>query len=423
MNLVARVKGILLSPATEWPLIDLESHTVKDLYLSYLLPLAGIGALATLIGTMLFGYSMGPVTVRYSFVQAFSMALLGLVMVLLVAFVLAWIIDLLAPTFKGQKNFLKAFAVAAFALTGSLVGSFAAILPALGWLFALLGGLYSIYLLYKGLPVLMKTPTDKALGYTVVVVIASIVCNVILTALFAAVMPTTPWSSVGAGLGGRAGDGEISITTPTGTVATTQGRLEEVARQLEAAAKKAEQGSQKQDPQAVSQAATDAVAAVTGMLPGSGRAPLSSEALKAWLPPTLNGMKRDSFEVQGGNALGITGTTGRASYRDGDRHLDLEVLDAGGISGLLAMISGLQTGERETDGTREKSYQVGKRKYTEKHWKNDERAELTIVLANGVVVTANAQGVPFDAVQAAVKGLGLEQLEAVQPAPVQAGKN
>ncbi|MBA3478143.1 MAG: YIP1 family protein, partial [Lautropia sp.] len=262
MNLLARVKGILLAPSTEWPLIDQESHTVKDLYLSYLLPLAGIGALATLIGTMLFGYSAGPVTVRYGFGDAVGLALVGLVMSMVVVFVLGWIIDALAPTFKGQKNFLKAFAVAAFSMTGALVGSFASILPALGWLFGLLGGLYSIYLLYKGLPVLMKAPTDKAVGYTVVIVIASIVCNVILTALFASLLPN-PWSSVGAGLGRGTGS-EITITTPAGQVATTQGRLEEESRQLEAAAQKVEQASQNQDPQAVSKAAIDAVAAVTG---------------------------------------------------------------------------------------------------------------------------------------------------------------
>src|SRR4051812_21815109 len=102
MNLVARVKGILLNPSAEWPLIDQESHTVKDLYLSYLLPLAAIAALATLLGTMIFGYNMGPVSVRYGFGQALGFALLGLVTTLVTVYILAWIIAALAPTFKGE---------------------------------------------------------------------------------------------------------------------------------------------------------------------------------------------------------------------------------------------------------------------------------------------------------------------------------
>ena len=158
----------------------------------------------------------------------------------------------------------------------------------------------------------------------------------------------------------------------------------------------------------------DAVAAITGAVPGGARVALSSETLKGWLPETINGMKRETFEVQGGAAMGVAGTTARAGYRDGDRRLDLEVLDAGGAAGILAMISGMQTGERETETTLEKSYQVNKRKYTEKRWKNNQRSELTIVLTNGVMVTAKGKGVPFDELSSAVQALGLDKLEAQQ---------
>src|SRR5690606_23210490 len=115
------------------------------------------------------------------------------------------------------------------------------------------------------------------------------------TALMAGLMPN-PWSSVGAGLGGSGS--EITIRAPGGgEVTTTQGKLEEMGRQLEAAAKKVEKASQQQDPQAVSKAASDAVAAITGAVPGGSRAPLASETLKAWLPETLDGMKRETFDV------------------------------------------------------------------------------------------------------------------------------
>jgi hypothetical protein len=41
-------------------------------------------------------------------------------------------------------------------------------------------GLYSLYLLYLGLPVLMKSPKEKAFGYTAVVIIVGIVLGVII---------------------------------------------------------------------------------------------------------------------------------------------------------------------------------------------------------------------------------------------------
>jgi hypothetical protein len=419
MNLFTRVKGILLSPSSEWLVIDQEPHTVRSLYLSYLLPLAAIAALATFIGTTTFGYNMGPVSVRYDAAQALGIALLGLVMSMVMVYVLGWIIAGLAPAFGGERNFVKAFTVAAFSMTAALVGGFAGILPALAWLLGLAGGIYSLFLLYRGLPILMKAPPAKALAYTVVVVIAAIVCNVVLAALTAILLPR-PWNSVGAVSGGGSGT-EITVATPAGPVSTTQGRLEEMGRQLEAAARKVEQASQNQDPHAIGKAATEAVAAVTGVIPGGGRLALSAEALKAWLPPTLEGMRRETFEVQGGTAMGIAGATARATYRDGARSIDLEVLDAGGASGILAMISGLQSGERETESTHEKSYQRDRRKYTEKRWKDDSRAEMNVVLANGVMLNVNAQGVPLPALAASIAGLGLERLEVVQPPPPVAG--
>lgn len=414
MNLIDRAKKILLSPKSEWPVIEQETHTIKDLYLSYVVPLAGTAALAGLVGAMLWGYSAGPVSMKLGFGSLVGIALTSFVMTLISVAILAWIVSALAPTFKGEKNLAKAFAVAAFAMTGAMVGAMAAILPALSTLLALVGALYSLYLLYTGLPVVMKSPPEKALGYTAVVVIAAIVCNVILGAL-AARFTLSPWSTVGAGIGAGQST-EITIKTPAGQVSTTQGKLEEMGRKLEQAAAKAERAGEQKDPQAVSQAAAEAIAAITGAVPGGNRVALTSETLKAWLPERIGAFARQSFEVQGGAALGIVGSTARAVYRDGDRKIDLEVLDAGGASAILAMLSGLHTGQRETETSSEKSYQSGKRKVTEKRWKDGSQSELSVVLDNGVMVSAKGERVAFEALESAVRGLGLDKLEAIQPA-------
>jgi hypothetical protein len=41
-------------------------------------------------------------------------------------------------------------------------------------------GLYSLYLLYLGLPVLMKSPREKAMAYTAVVILAAIVLFMVI---------------------------------------------------------------------------------------------------------------------------------------------------------------------------------------------------------------------------------------------------
>jgi ABC-type dipeptide/oligopeptide/nickel transport system permease component len=48
---------------------------------------------------------------------------------------------------------------------------------------ALLGALYGFYLLYRGIPVLMKAPDDKAMPYTAVVVVAAVVLFFVLAVI------------------------------------------------------------------------------------------------------------------------------------------------------------------------------------------------------------------------------------------------
>src|SRR6266576_935181 len=54
-RLIARVKAILLSPATEWQVIEREPSTPADIYKGYVAPLAAICVVASFIGLSLIG--------------------------------------------------------------------------------------------------------------------------------------------------------------------------------------------------------------------------------------------------------------------------------------------------------------------------------------------------------------------------------
>src|SRR3546814_8308964 len=85
--------------------------------------------------------------------------------------VLAWIINALAPTFEATRNPVQAMKVAAYSATAAWVAGVFQIVPSLGWIGAILG-LYSLYLLYLGLPILMKAPAAKAMAYTLATIVA-----------------------------------------------------------------------------------------------------------------------------------------------------------------------------------------------------------------------------------------------------------
>src|SRR3546814_3848090 len=84
----------------------------------------------------------------------------------------------------------QALKTVAYAWTASWVAGIAVIVPWLGWLIAVAGAVYAIYLLYLGLPHTMKCPPEKAGGYTAVSVIIAIVLSWIVGAIIAGVIGT-----------------------------------------------------------------------------------------------------------------------------------------------------------------------------------------------------------------------------------------
>jgi Yip1-like protein len=175
MNLVERAKRLLLTPVPEWQVIDAETTTAGELYTQYVVPLAAIGPIARVIGFALIGIHVpfSGAVYRTPIGRAVVGAVVSYVLALAGVFVLAMIIDALAPTFGGTKNRMQALKVAAYSSTAAWLAGVFAILPGLSILGIL--GLYSIYLLYVGLPILMKSPSDKAGAYTVVVILVAVV--------------------------------------------------------------------------------------------------------------------------------------------------------------------------------------------------------------------------------------------------------
>jgi len=179
MNLADRAKNIVLTPKTEWPLVDAEPTTVKDIYTGYVLPLALIPAVAGFIGASLIGVSVpGLGTVRTGVGVGLASAILQFGLSLALVYAMALVIDALAPTFGGRKDMLSAFKVAAYSMTPTWLAGIFAIIPAISFLSLL--GLYGIYLLYLGLPRLMRAPEDRAVAYTAVVVLAAVVLSIVL---------------------------------------------------------------------------------------------------------------------------------------------------------------------------------------------------------------------------------------------------
>ncbi len=405
MNLIQRVQDILLKPKPTWPVIEQEQADVASIYKTYLIFLAAIPALAGFIGLSLIGVGGFGMNIRVPFMWGLTNMIVSYALSLAMVFVLALIVDALAPSFGGTKSQINAFKLIAYGLTASYVGGIFTLIPSLAVL-GILAGLYSIYLIYLGIPVLMKCPQDKAAGYTAVVIVCGIVAFVVVGAITAALTP-----GGFSRFGGMRGSSDVKISTPRGEVNIDTSKMEAMAQKLEEAGKRMEAAQKSGDPAAAGKALSQAM----GALSGTSGEPIAPQDLKAMLPESLGDLKRNSVEAQGNQAMGIAGSSAKATYVGGDKRVRLTITDIGGLGGLASLAGWAnQTLDRETDDKVERVYKQGNRTVREESRKDGSRSEYAVILNNGVVIEANGQHVEMAALKAIVDGVDLGKLEALK---------
>lgn len=175
MNTIARARNILVKPREEWTAIDTEPLNLRELLTTYVLPLAAIGPIATFIGWTVFGFGGA---LRISTALALQFVVMSFISAVLGVFIIAWLVNALAPAFSAQQSMPQAIKLSAYGSTASWIAGIFGLIPALSWLVIL--GVYSLYLIYVGLPILMKSPQEKSIPYVVAVILGSIVVYFLL---------------------------------------------------------------------------------------------------------------------------------------------------------------------------------------------------------------------------------------------------
>jgi hypothetical protein len=183
-SLVARALNLMLHPAETWDVIDAEPATIEGLYRNWVLPLAAIPAVARMLGLLSFG-GVQLFGVRYQpgFVAIIGDAVATYALTLISVYLLALVIDQFALQFGGERSRIQAFKVAAYSGTAAWLAGVFMLLPSLGGLFALLGAVYSCYLLYLGLPKLMRSNPNLTLNYFALALVAIVIMGVIIGSL------------------------------------------------------------------------------------------------------------------------------------------------------------------------------------------------------------------------------------------------
>ncbi len=146
------------------------------MYTGYIIPLAAIGPVASIIGYIIFGYGLVHIPIYVIIVSS----VIFYIMTLGGVYVSALIVDALAPNFASQKNINQALKLVAYASTPGWIAGILNLVPLLGIL-AIIAALYGIYLYYLGVPIMMRTPQDKAVPY---IVTTAVVCFIVYFIIF-----------------------------------------------------------------------------------------------------------------------------------------------------------------------------------------------------------------------------------------------
>jgi hypothetical protein len=433
-GLLARVKNILLTPKTEWPVIAAEAKTSMQIYGGYVAPLALISVIAMFISLVVVGRHLPFVgTVRSSLGMGLGEALLSFVMTFVVLFVLTLIINALAPTFAGQKDSLRALKVAAYSMTAWWAASVLVIVPIVGTIAAIVGGCYALYLLYLGLPLLMRSPEEKALGYTVVVVLCSAVVWWVLMIL------------VAGGIMGALGTGSLAGMSSSSSLSDKQGtdaaanvlsgmlggksdadkqRMQVAMQQLQQMGAQADQAEKTAratgaDPGAAAASKVDTAAALaavgTMMSGGKDVKPVDFHALKDMLPTSIAGLNRTAASGQSGEALGMKGSSATGNYSDGSgAQITVDITDLGSMSGLAGLASKFDPNmEKETDTSYERTTRVDGQLVHQRYDRQSKSGSFDVVIDNRFAVSVQGSNVPPETLAAAIKAIDAGKLVAL----------
>lgn len=361
-----RAKAIILTPNDEWPKIEAESRTQQEILMGYVLPLAAIGPVASLIGSQVFGYGALGFTYRPPLVGSLVTAIVTFAISIAMVYLVAFIADWLAPKFGGQSNKLNAFKLIAYGGTASWAAGVFSLIPMLS-LFGILG-LYSLYLYYTGAAPLMKVPQEKSVGYVAVVIVCAFLASILVAPITAAITGAVGYGAMSGMRMGNNDAGGGTLTLPGG------GSID--ADRIEQMSKQAENSFNGKSP------------------------PVDAAKMQALMPASIGSYQRTAVEAVGAS---VGGSHAEGTYTSGDNNFRLRITDMSALGALagIAGAFGVSQSREDADGY-ERTGTVDGHMQTESWNKADNRGKFGIVVGDRFMVEAEGKAASIDELKAAV---------------------
>ena len=188
-NLINRAKDIVLQPKTTWEVIKTEETTTSGILTNYLFPLALVPAIASFIGYGFIGFNVGIFGRAASIEWGIGQAVTTFVSTFIGVIISAWVISQLGKNFGTTTSMNDAAKLVAYSYTPALIAGIFYLIPSL-IIIVVLGGLYSLYLLYIGFQPMTNVSEQRKTSYFMVSLIAIIVVSAVLFAALGSILAT-----------------------------------------------------------------------------------------------------------------------------------------------------------------------------------------------------------------------------------------
>jgi hypothetical protein len=422
MGLVDRATNVTLRPQSEWPVIAAETNSFAGIFTGYVAPLAAIGPIALVIGLSIIGIGIPFVgTYRAPLGTSLMQGFLTFVMVLVGVAIMSVIADALAPRFGGRRDVVAALKLVGYSYTPAFIAGVLGIFPPFTFL-EIFAGLWTLYVFYRGAPVLLMCAKDKALAYTATCVACGVVLGFVMMLVAGAVGFTRGTfarhvpgiSAVSGDAQGRAVVSQI-LGSAMGGGSNNEQSAQKMVDAIASAGADANRSQTSDDANAQAQADINALNTVVR----GGKAavtPIARDQLKTLLPDSAGRLARTSSEGSSTTIAGIAGSSASATYGGGaDGAVEVDVSDLGNLGGIAAianMAATLQV-ESESDSGYEKNVDVDGRRVHEKWTNANKHSELLEIIDNRYAISVTGTGVDMDTALGALRSVDVSKFQAL----------
>lgn len=200
MAMLQHTLGIFTNPSREWQRIRSEKESFLQVYLRHVPLLALIPCLAGYFGVTQVGWTVGDgelvrLTAESALVMVVSAYIAQLVAVYVFGEYIKWMSRTFGAEHEASRRHYEGTALAVYSAIPIMLAGIVLVYPQV-WLVVgvyLLAACYSIYLIYKGIPILMDIPMERSFIYT-----SSVLTVALVLAVVVLITTVIAWSS-GAG--------------------------------------------------------------------------------------------------------------------------------------------------------------------------------------------------------------------------------